>query len=187
MSSSRMPYWIAKFFTRQIQPSIAIVLPHIAQDVGHLQGHAEFDGVLHGVVTLEADNVHAHQPNRGCNSIAICGKVVKGLVTRLGKVAGYAIDQLQGVVARDMVSGEGICPCGGDQVVGRGRGGLNDIAPVVQFKVAIFFGFDFIHNVIHGAAEGIQGADGGAFFFGQQPEAKWKDLLCAAVMTSACL
>ncbi len=83
-----------------------------------MQSHAEFDGVLHSVVTFEANNVHAHQSNGGCNSVAICGEIIKGLVTRLGKVTGYAIDQLQGVVARDMVSGEGICPCGSDQVIG---------------------------------------------------------------------
>ena len=90
-------------------------------------------------------------------------------------------------MARDMVSGEGICPCGGDQVIGRGRGGLDDVTPVVQFKVAIFFGFNFIHYIIHGATEGIQGTDCGTLFLRQQFGRKVKgfaefgDLLFALV------
>jgi hypothetical protein len=113
---------------------------------------------------LETDDVHAHQPDGGGDTITIGGKVFEGLVAGLGEVAGNAVDQLQGVVARDVVSGEGIGPGGGDQVIGRGRGGLTTSAPVVQFKVSFS---DSTSSTMSSTVrqKAYKGADSGAFFF----------------------
>ena len=62
----------------------------------------------------------------------------EGLVTELLEVTRYAVDQLQGVVTRDVVSREGVRPGGGGQVrdlvrfqSGRKRSGLGHGAPIV--------------------------------------------------------
>ena len=76
-------------------------------------------------------------------------------------------------MARDVVAGERIGPCGGDQVVIFEGGGFHHGAPVIQ--LGIRFGIrGFIHNIVHCSAECVQGADSRSFFLRQQSGCKGK-------------
>ena len=72
---------IARFFQharRQIHPTAAPVLPHVAQDVGQLHGHAQRHGVLAQPLRQRGTHVQErqqHEPDRPCH---VVGRTLPG-------------------------------------------------------------------------------------------------------------
>ena len=75
---------IARFFQharRQIHPTAAPVLPHVAQDVGQLHGHAQRHGVLAQPLRQRGMHVQErqqHEPDRPCHVVGVLFQVVQG-------------------------------------------------------------------------------------------------------------
>ncbi len=82
---------------RKVHPTRSPILPYIPQDIGQLQRHAHLDRIGNGLRVGEADDVHAHQADRGGHPVAIFGQVFKGPVSAGKQVQAHAVDELLGV------------------------------------------------------------------------------------------
>ena len=156
-----------EFLLGQVQPAGAPVFADVAQNVGHLQRHAQLDRVGDGVFAGEADDVHAHQPDGGGDAVAVCGELFEGFVANQFEIAGHSFDQLFGVARRHLEAQAGICPGGGDRVFAGGVVGSGAAAPDFQLFLRVVQ--PAVDNVVAHPAEGVEGACCPSFGGGQQP------------------
>ncbi len=160
-------------FARQVEPADAGVLVEVAQDVGQLQGAAQVVGQLQPRRRRHAEHPHRQTAHRARHPVAI--EVELAQVRRadvLVDVHLHAVDHGQevGLVQAEPVSRLG--DHGGASGIATGEQGFDIRPPGQQSGGALLGGaLDVVGDVVHGAAEGVDGEHRVALGLGQHPHA----------------
>ena len=78
---------------RQVDAASGQIVPHVANDVGQLQGQPEVDGVLPRLGAATPENLDAHQPDRRRHALAVFDQLVEGLVAQPVQVHLHPVDE----------------------------------------------------------------------------------------------
>src|SRR5262249_7525568 len=99
---------------REIEAAKAMVFGDIANDVGKLEGKAEFFGEIEGTRIAEAENVRASEANGAGHAVAILLEARKGGVGADGEVHFGTGDEVVQIARRHVVSRNGVSKRGED-------------------------------------------------------------------------
>ncbi len=112
-----------QFGAGQVGAALRGVLPHVAEDVGHLQGEAQGVGVVGGALGAGGTRHGAEDPegepaDRARDAAAVLLEVLPGLVRPAADVHQDAVDQLVEPAERDREAARGVGQGHGDRVGG---------------------------------------------------------------------
>ena len=163
-----------QFVERQVQAAAGQIGRHVAQDVGQLEGQAQFLGVAAGARILVAEDLDADEADRGGDLVAVGPQVAERGETRRLEVHRAAVDEL---LERQPLHGKAADHPLQRLALRRARppaveAGGHFLAPALQSGRALRQRplLVLVHLIVHGPAEVPHGRDGLAAIGGQGQE-----------------
>ena len=81
----------------QINPSVAVVLSYVSEDVGQLKSDAEVVGIFDGIWRFVPENADADYPNRTCHASTVNLQVFKSFISIGSDVHPTTVDDIDEV------------------------------------------------------------------------------------------
>ena len=169
-----------EIFLRDVDAAERVVVVDVANDVGELEGEAEFFGEVESALIGEAEDVRAGEADGAGDAVAIFAEAVEGGVIANGEIHLGAGDEVVEIARGHVVAAHGVHEsgenfggalgsCGGRQRRA-GDGGVERGAPAGE--AFLFDGdvFAFVGDVVDEAHEGVEGDDAVAAGFREEEE-----------------
>ncbi len=161
-------------FQRKVDAAPTGVFTHIAQDIGQLQGDAELDGIVKGLVGPETGDVHGHQPNGGSHAITVVRQFFPRLVRAHRQVHRHAIQQFLSKTSRHMMALARVSPGHQNRVLLLVHWPKGRVPPARQLVVRVRPAA--VHDVITDSTKAVQRMNRLALLRRQQQRAEIETL-----------